>query len=65
MDKLTANINVLITDMGNGMAYCSNCGEDLDRGDPRNIIPKNCPKCNALFISQDEPKPYSFGGSDF
>lgn len=58
-----AKIEVIVTDMGNGMSYCGNCGCDLDHGNPLVEIPDKCPDCQELletgstYINQ--------GGSDF
>lgn len=59
-----AKIDVIVTDMGNGGAYCSNCGCDLDHGDPRNEIPPACPQCKEVFDGRNEPF-INMGGSDF
>lgn len=59
-----AKIEVIITDMGNGGAYCSNCGQDLDHGDPFITIPNHCPKCKEPLTERSEPY-INQGGSDF
>ena len=61
---MKAKINILITDMGNGGAFCGNCSHDLDHGDPTVKLPKSCPKCGCEFAGKDISE-YDFGGSDF
>jgi predicted Zn-ribbon and HTH transcriptional regulator len=58
-----AKIEVIVTDMGNGGAYCSNCGCDLDGGNPLVEIPPVCPQCKEEFTDRDMF--VSPGGSDF
>jgi len=61
---MNATIQIIITDMGNGGAFCSNCHEDLDGGDPTKKLPSHCPKCEAKFTDVEEPF-INKGGSDF
>jgi hypothetical protein len=58
-----ARISILVTDMGNGGAFCGKCSCDLDHGDPRVKLPACCPQCGAKFTGRDEP--INMGGSDF
>ncbi len=56
----------VVTDQGNGGAYCSKCGHNLTSGaqfgaDPP-IYP--CPGCGAEWEDTDISG-YGFGGSDF
>lgn len=55
-------VNYVITDMGTGGAYCSNCNFCLDNGDPFKKIPVVCPKCNFKFTG--ETTYINNGGSD-
>lgn len=55
-------ISVIVTDMGNGGASCSDCGQDLDGGDPLKEIPTKCPGCGEVF--QDRQVYINQGGSD-
>ena len=59
-----AYIDVIVTDMGNGAAFCSNCDYCLDGGDPTVRRPAECPKCKEKF---NEPGSLyvNSGGSDF
>lgn len=59
-----ARVDVIVTDMGNGGAFCSECGCDLDHGDPRNEIPFSCPKCWRKLEGYNPPY-INMGGSDF
>lgn len=47
-----AIIEIIVTDMGNGCACCSNCGTNLDNGDPFAKIPFICPKCGETFTDR-------------
>jgi len=58
-----AEIQIIVTDMGNGGAFCSNCGCDLDGGDPLVEIPNECPQCHEKFTGRDLYT--GSGGSDF
>lgn len=45
-----AKIGYIVTDMGTGGAYCEDCGENLDHGQPTKYqIPENCPNCKAIL----------------
>ena len=59
-----AKIQIIVTDQGNGGAFCSNCSHCLDDGDASKKLPTHCPKCSALFTGQEEPY-INRGGSDF
>jgi len=59
-----AEIVVIVTDMGNGGAFCNVCNCDLDHGNPLNEIPPQCPQCGETFTSRSEPY-INMGGSDF
>lgn len=59
-----ATIQILVTDMGNGAAICSECSECLDGGDPTKKLPPRCPKCDSIFTEIEEPY-INRGGSDF
>lgn len=61
---MKANIQVIVTDMGNGGRSCGACGQDLDRGDPFEVMPKECPQCHAELVSCDDVF-VNMGGSDF
>lgn len=63
MNEQKTYINIIVTDMGNGGAFCGSCGCDLDHGDPRNTVPPSCPKCHKVF--EGTSGPINFGGSDF
>ena len=56
-------IERIVTDMGNGGAYCSNCHYCLDGGDPLVRVPLKCPNCKEEF--KEESLYISSGGSDF
>ncbi len=59
---MTAIIEHIVTDMGNGGAFCGNCEQDLANN--AYDIPKVCPKCKAILVEAG----YMFispGGSDF
>ncbi|MFH1065635.1 MAG: hypothetical protein V1734_03985 [Nanoarchaeota archaeon] len=63
LEKKTATREHIVTDMGNGMAYCSNCEYNLG-SDPIEIYKiKICPGCGytlyegGIYINR--------GGSDF
>lgn len=59
-----ARIEIIVTDMGNGGAYCSKCSYCLDGGDPRKRPPSVCPRCQVVFTGYDRPI-LNTGGSDF
>jgi hypothetical protein len=59
----TAYIQHVVTDQGNGGAFCSSCIANLDHYNFK--FPDDCPKCGAHFVAEYLPSPYSFGGSDF
>lgn len=50
---MEATINVIITDMGNGMRLCSVCEYNLDNGNPCVKVPVKCPGCNSDFVAED------------
>ena len=56
----------VVTDQGNGGAYCSKCDADLSPSGPFGIgpAPYPCPGCGAEWIDT-EIGGYNFGGSDF
>ena len=58
-----AVIEHLVTDMGNGAAFCSACGHKLSE-DPLATLPERCPKCSAEFTGENM-FPYNYGVSDF
>ncbi len=58
-----ARVEIIITDMGTGGAYCSTCGYCLDGGDPLNEIPKFCEQCKEELTYIDNPF-INMGGSD-
>ncbi len=60
---MSATIKVIVTDMGNGGAYCSECSCCLDGGNPLNEIPPNCPQCGEKFTDRSEPF-INMGGAD-
>ena len=59
---MTATIEHIVTDMGNGGAYCGNCERRL-ASDPREI-PRVCPNCKAILVEANHVF-ISPGGSDF
>lgn len=58
----TAKVYHIVTDQGNGGAYCSACSADL--GNDPGKIPDDCPRCKSHFIGDEDPW-FSIGGSDF
>lgn len=63
MDEIqTTYIEHIVTDCGNGAAYCGNCGEQLAT-DPFKI-PKTCPRCKCQLIDIGDIWTNN-GGSDF
>jgi hypothetical protein len=60
---MSALIEVIVTDMGNGGAYCSECGCCLDGGNPLNDLPTHCPQCNEQLTGYAAPF-INMGGSD-
>jgi len=58
-----AKILFIVTDMGNGGAFCSNCNYCLDGGDPLKVCPDTCPQCQETFT--DSETYINQGGSDF
>lgn len=61
---MTAKIQIITTDQGNGGAFCDNCNYCLDGGDPLVKLPNRCPNCDVLFAGTEEPY-VNRGGSDF
>lgn len=57
-------VDHILTDMGNGVALCSNCSHDLNHGDVFVKIPDECPNCKSKF-SDHRISEYNFGGSDY
>lgn len=62
-DEKTATIEHLVTDMGNGAAFCSACDYNLNGGNPTKVLPSSCPKCGAKFTSHSTY--VNQGGSDY
>lgn len=58
-----AEIHHLITNMGNGAAFCSYCGKKLTEN-PSAKLPPSCPFCNEEF-NNEHIYEYCYGGSDF
>lgn len=56
-------IEYIVTDMGNGAAFCSECGYCLDNGNPMFVMPAKCPECDTELVKNDVF--INMGGSDF
>ena len=57
----------MVTDMGTGGGYCSNCSFDVGNFMISNkFYTTHCPNCKCRIIAQDySGLSYNFGGSDF
>lgn len=72
MEKKTATIEHLVTDMGNGGANCSNCNHDItsyldecleETLRTKKMAARICPNCQCIFTESNIW--ISPGGSDF